>query len=69
MFERGELVVRISGGQPMMILSLADDGHGRRAALCEGPDANGRLTSWQIAEDELELFFPPSSHSKPKSSI
>ena len=67
MFERGEVVVRISGGQPMMILSVADDGHGHRVALCEGPDANGRLTSWRIAEDELELYFPPSSHPKPKS--
>jgi hypothetical protein len=59
MFERGEQVVRITGGLPMIIISITVDHRGQRRALCEGQDEYGRLRTWQIAEEELALYFPP----------
>jgi hypothetical protein len=55
MFERGERVVRIIGGPPMTVISIADDRHGHRVALCEGQDEYGRLRTWRIPEVVLAL--------------
>lgn len=65
MFERGEKVVRISGGPPLTIVSIAADGRGRRTALCEGQDEFGRLSVFRLPEQELALYFPPPG-SRPK---